>query len=198
MSKINRPPPQSFEESLAALKKRSESEPIYVKTLFETFARRGFPLFIIVLTLPFCQPLQIPGLSTPFGLLIAFLGLRLMFGHKVLLPKKLLNKPLSKEFQEKVLFKSLHFFQKIQRFCHPRLSVLSKNPIMYALNGFLTSFLGLFLALPLPIPLTNLISGWALLLLQFGLLEDDGLFIILSYILTAICAGFLIALFIII
>jgi hypothetical protein len=194
VQKINRSPPDTFEESLEQLKELSKVQPIYVKTLFELFSKRGIPLFIIALTLPFCQPIQLPGLSTPFGLLIAFLGFRLLLGHKALLPKFLLEKELSKELLDKALFKSLDFFQKIQAFCRPRLLFFSKNQLFFVTNSLVTVFLGLFLALPLPIPLTNLISGWALLFLQLGLLEDDGLFIAISYIVTALCIGFFVGL----
>lgn len=195
MTHLKTPPTQSFEESVTALQQRAEREPVYIKTLFEVFGGRGFPLIIMMLSIPFCQPLQIPGFSTPFGLLIAFLGLRFVFNHKILLPQSILEKPLSKEFIDKLFVRSLWVLQKIKRFSHPRLVVLSKQPFMYALNGVLTCLLGLLLALPLPIPLTNIISGWSLLLLHFGLLEDDGLFIIAGYILTAICIGFFVAIF---
>lgn len=195
MPKINKPPARSFEESIAILKERAQEETIYIKTLFEVFARRGFPLFIIVLALPFCQPIQIPGMSTPFGLVIAFLGFRLLFGQKIWLPKWLRDKPLSKQFLNKVLFRSLRFVKKCDKLCRSRLVFFAKNPVMYGLNCFLTIVLGLFLALPLPIPLSNIAAGWALLFLHFGLLEDDGLLIILSYIITAICIGFFVGIY---
>lgn len=190
MARLKKPPSKSFEESLILLQKKAESEQVFVKTLFEVFGGRGFPIIIMLLSLPFCQPLQIPGFSTPFGLVIAFLGMRFIFNHKILLPHSLLEKPISREFIEKLFVKSAWVIKKIKRFSRPRLQFLSTHPLFYALNGALTTLLGLLLALPLPIPLTNIISGWALLLLHFGLLEDDGLFILLGYAVTAACIAF--------
>ncbi|MEO6995743.1 MAG: exopolysaccharide biosynthesis protein [Lacunisphaera sp.] len=37
------------------------------------------------------------------------------------------------------------------------------------------------LLLPLPIPLSNLLPAWAIFLIASGLLERDGLFIVLGY-----------------
>jgi hypothetical protein len=52
---------------------------------------------------------------------------------------------------------------------------------MKRVNGAMLAALGIFLALPLPIPLTNVITAWAIFLISLGILEDDGLFIFLGY-----------------
>jgi len=196
MTHLKSPPEHTFEESIKILQEMSDTETIYIKTIFDVFSGRGYPLIIMCLSLPFCLPLQIPGFSTPFGILIAFLGLRMIFGHTVLLPKSVLEKSITKETLTKVLDSSLKLIKKIKRFSSPRLSWLHSSTIMYALNGFLTVTLGLLLALPLPIPLTNIISAWALMLLHFGLLEDDGLFILVGYLISALCFGLFIGIFI--
>jgi hypothetical protein len=45
----------------------------------------------------------------------------------------------------------------------------------------------ILLALPLPIPFSNAIPAWMILFQALGHLEEDGFFIVLSYIQTAIC-----------
>jgi len=52
---------------------------------------------------------------------------------------------------------------------------------MQVVNGLLIFLLGSFLALPLPIPLTNLAVGWSIFLVTLGLLEDDGVFVLVGY-----------------
>jgi hypothetical protein len=153
---------------------------------------KGRLLLLILLSLPFCLPLQIPGLSTPFGLAIAFIGLRMAFGKRVWLPQKALLKEISSATIRKISQKGLKWIAKMERFIHPRLTWLSKSKAMY--NGLLIVVLGLFLALPLPIPLTNLSSGWAILLLSIGLLEDDGLFILAGYLVSLLTGVFFILL----
>jgi hypothetical protein len=58
---------------------------------------------MLLFSLPFCQPIQIPGFSTPFGILLAFIGLRIAFGHRVWFPKKLLEKKISYRVLKKFL-----------------------------------------------------------------------------------------------
>jgi hypothetical protein len=55
--------------------------------------------------------------------------------------------------------------------------------------------LGIILALPLPIPLTNLSAGWAIFLINLGLLESDGLFVILGYLISLATVIFFIFMF---
>jgi hypothetical protein len=50
------------------------------------------------------------------------------------------------------------------------------------------------LLLPLPIPFSNLLPAWAIFLVACGLLERDGLFIVLGYAAFAIGAAYFILL----
>ena len=52
---------------------------------------------------------------------------------------------------------------------------------MHVVNGLVIALLGIFLALPLPIPLSNLTAAWAIFLIAFGLLEDNGIFVLIGY-----------------
>lgn len=169
--------------------------PIYVSTLLQMLAGKGLPLIVILLSLPFSQPIQIPGVSTPFGLLVGFLGLRMAFGKRIWLPRSIVRKQLPKEAVKKTATHALWLIKKIKRFCHPRLTLLFSYPLAHVFNGLLIFFLGLFLALPLPIPFTNLVAGWALLCMSLGILEDDGLFLIAGYLAASICLGFVVSLF---
>ena len=58
---------------------------------------------------------------------------------------------------------------------------------MLRLIGFGIVVAGLGLTLPLPIPFSNSIPAWAILLLAIGMMEKDGLFVLLGH-LTALFA----------
>jgi hypothetical protein len=58
---------------------------------------------------------------------------------------------------------------------------------MRALIGLGIIFAGLGLMLPLPIPFSNNIPAWAVVLFSIGLMEKDGLCVLLGH-LTAIAA----------
>jgi hypothetical protein len=187
---MKRPPPRTLADSLLILSELSHAGPITLQTIIDTLAGRGYHLIIAILSLPFCLPIQIPGMSTPFGLIIAFLGIRFTYEHKILLPKRFLEKEISPTLFAKILQKSEWLITKMQKISKPRILWLSKNALCYRLHGVTTAILGLLLALPLPIPLTNIVASMGLLLLHFGLTEDDGVFILAGYFFALITIAF--------
>lgn len=124
---------------------------------------------------------MIPGLSTLFGIFIAFIGLRIAFGRKILIPAQYLNKKISSKHLKKIIAKTLFWLNKLKKWTRPRYLFLIKARPMIIVNGIAIFIMGLFLALPLPIPLSNFLTAWSLLLAAFGLLENDGLFVLIGY-----------------
>lgn len=176
----------------ALLEKSRRSPTLSLEEILKVLSGKGRTLILIFLSLPFCQPLQIPGLSTPFGFVIAFLGLRMAFGKRIWLPKKIRSRRICSATIQKITQKSLQMMNKMSRFIQPRLVWLCDHGFMKVANGLLIVILGIFLALPLPIPLTNLSAGWAIFLVSLGLLESDGIFVIIGYLLSLITIVFFI------
>lgn len=173
---------RTLEKNLAILLEKSRKNPtLSIEEILEILSGKGRSLILIFLSLPFCQPIQIPGLSIPFGLVIAFIGFRIAFGKHIWLPKKVLSKTISSITIQKIVQKSLVLMGKMRRFIHPRVKWLCASGPMQIINGLLIFLLGLLLALPLPIPLTNLAIGWSIFLISLGLLEDDGILLLLGY-----------------
>lgn len=183
---------RSLEDNLLLILDKVDGRTITLETLVNSLSGRGYPLILILLSLPFCQPIQIPGFSAPFGILIALSGLRMAFHKRPWWPQWLLKKEISFKTLEKIIHKSLWLIKKIKRFVHPRLVWICYNPILQRLHGVVIAMLGIFLALPLPIPFTNLIAAWAILFIGLGLLEDDGLLVSLGYVLALACLAFFI------
>lgn len=130
----------------------------------------------------FSFPLSIPGFSIPFGIFLFFLGFWLMRGKELWLPKWLREKKISYALLEKIVKKGIWLFSKLEGIVHPRLTFLITHPFFRMVNGFLIMVLALFLTLPIPLPLTNILAAFPILLLSIGMLEEDGLFILLGYI----------------
>lgn len=182
-----------LKEDLDVLLEKARRNPtLLIEEILEILSGKGRSLILIFLSLPFCQPLQIPGLSTPFGIVIAFIGLRMAFGKRLWLPKKILSKSIPSTTIQKVTKKSLKMMNKMRRFIHPRLSWLCDHALMKVVNGLLIVLLGVFLALPLPIPLTNLAAGWSIFLVSLGLLESDGICVIIGYLVSLLTITFFI------
>lgn len=183
----------TIEEELALLKKRSENSSISVEELLHILSGKGRSLILILLCLPFCQPLQIPGLSTPFGLAIVFFGLRMAFSKHAWLPKSVLRKEISGSTLHKIADKALWLVNKMRHWVRPRLGWLCHYPSLQIVNGLLISLLGILLALPLPIPLSNLAAAWSIFFIALGLLEDNGVFVLIGYLTSLLTLAFFIA-----
>jgi hypothetical protein len=171
----------TLESSILMLQKEAKEQSLTISEILRILSGRGRPLVLLLLSLPFCQPIQIPGLSTPFGLAIAFIGLRLVFGKRIWMPKKILSITVSSDTIKKITDKTLNLLRKMKPWIHSRLVWMSNSSFMVKGNGFIISILGILLSLPLPIPLSNLSAAWSICLISIGIIEDDGLFIIIGY-----------------
>jgi hypothetical protein len=181
---------RTLEDDVLFLQQAGKHKSLSIAEILQVLPGKGRPLILILLSLPFCQPIQIPGLSIPFGLAIAFIGFRMSFEKSLWLPDSLLNKQIPHDTLSTITEKVLSFIKKMKRWVHPRLLWLSSSSFMEKANGLVICLLGLCLALPLPIPLTNIITAWSILLIAFGILEKDGLFILLGYLLSLLTLAF--------
>lgn len=178
---------ETLEKKIEILQNEIESVEVFsIAEILRILSGKGRPFLLILLSLLFCQPIQIPGLSTPFGLAIALIGLRMVFGKGIWLPKRLLSKKISTHLLKKVIQKTLATIGKVKSWVHPRLDWVCHSTVMQKLNGVMIFILGLILALPLPIPFSNLTIAWSIFLISLGILEDDGIFVLLGYLLFLI------------
>jgi len=116
---------------------------------------RAYLLLLVFLGLPFCTPIPLPGLSTPFGLVVAFIGLRLALGLKPMLPRRLLNTELPAGFFGKLVKFTRRIVSIFEKMLRPRLFALTNTDFLRRLHALAIFVAGLGLLLPLPIPFTN-------------------------------------------
>lgn len=173
--------PLKLSEELANLRLRAGERAITLREVIYNLGGRAYMLLVLLLALPFITPIPIPGLSTPFGLAIALIALRLSLGQRPLLPKNLQRKELPAGFIGKVFTVAEKILRFLEKFLRPRLAVLTDTPLLRQLHAVLMLLAALALLLPLPIPFTNSFPAWAILLIAAGLLERDGIFILAGY-----------------
>ena len=181
---------RTLEEGILLLREEAKGAPLSIAEILRILSGKGRSLILILLSIPFCQPIQIPGLSTPFGLAIAFIGLRIVFGKRVWLPKKLLIKKVPSSIFEKITDKTLTLVRKIKSWIYPRLRWMCHSSCMEKVNGLIIFVLGIFLAFPLPILLSNLTAAWSIFLVALGMLEDDGVFVLIGYLVFLLTVAF--------
>jgi hypothetical protein len=181
----------SLEELLMELRRKVGETPFSLAEIIKILARSGELLIVIILCLPFCQPIQIPGLSMPFGLVIAFIGWRMILHKPLWLPNCILVKKIAPKNLIKIIDIACRWIKKIRRWTYPRWSWVFKWRGLDVISGVSIMLLGLILALPLPIPFTNLTAGWAMFCISLGTLEKDGLFVFIGYSVFAVTIGLL-------
>ena len=92
-----------FSEELQDLAQQFADRPAGLGELLAATQGRGFNLLLLLIGLPFLTPIPLPGLSTPFGLVVLVIGARLALGRRPWLPEKLLRRELPPRFISKVL-----------------------------------------------------------------------------------------------
>ncbi len=173
-------------DHLDEIEKKCVTGEVSLKIIFNIFGNDGHYLLIFFLILPFLQPIPLFGLSTPFGILIAIVAYFSYLGRPPFVPKRWEDKKLSGPTVLKIAEGSERVFEKISFMLHPRWESFFKGPFLIV-NIMLLILNAILLALPLPIPFSNAMPAWMILFQALGHLEKDGLFIVLSYLQTAIC-----------
>lgn len=144
----------------------------------------GFLIGILVLiAIPFF------GLSTPFGLAIAALGFQLMIGRgKPWLPKTIRKRQLSMAMLDRVLGILTRRTKWLSKSTRRRYEFVIRPRLI----GLGVLLLSLALALPLPIPGSNLVFLIPLFIYAVGLLERDGVWVIVGHLATLVDVALLI------
>ncbi len=141
---------------------------------------RGFALFILVLSAPFMVPT--PGLSVPFGIAIAMLGMRIALGRKPSLPGFILRTRISYKVLQRIMSPLIRVVERFEKGVKPRMQYLQRHPWAINLIGVGIVSGGLILALPLPIPFSNSLPALSIMLLAAGMMERDGLLVLWGYV----------------
>jgi hypothetical protein len=144
--------------------------------IIELMRQRAYSFLLLLIALPFCTPIPLPGLSTPFGLIIALIGMRIACGLKPWLPARLLRVTLPAKWLPKMLHAVEKPVKWLERFLRPTCGIFVDSGIARMAHGAMIFVCGVLLLLPLPIPLTNMIPAIAVALLACAMLEGDGRF----------------------
>lgn len=180
---------------LRELAESARSEDLTLGSLMDRLEGRVYTLLFVLLSLPFCQPVALPGLSTPFGVVLALLGLRFAFRQKPWLPKRLLRIRVPSRFVPSVLQASSRLLSFLERFLHPRGTFLYNYRATQVIAGIVIFSCGLLLLLPLPIPLSNLLPALTIVLLAASFSERDAGVLFAGFGVHALTVGFFILVF---
>jgi hypothetical protein len=185
-------PARKLSEELAELHLRAGDRAVPLREVIFALRNRAYLLLVVLRALPFIQPVPLPGLSTPLGLAIVLIALRLSLGQRPWLPMRIQRAKLPAGFFGKMITFTARLLRYLESVLRPRWAFLTETPLLNQLHAIGILISALILLLPLPIPFSNLLPAWAIFLLACGLLERDGLFILLGYVAFAVGAAYFI------
>lgn len=151
---------------------------------------RGFGVLIMLMAMPFVVPL-LPGLSTPFGLAIALMGIRIATLRKPWLPAFVLDRHIEEKTLDRIVAAIRAFAKWMERIVKPRMLFVLDWPGMPSLIGVAIASGGVVLALPLPVPFSNTLPALSVVVLSAGMIERDGGVILVGHILGVIAWAYL-------
>jgi len=155
-------------------------------------------LLTVFLSLVFLVPVSIPGVSTVFGSGILLVGITRLFSRKFWLPARIGNRKLSSDKLREGFKRALIWFRRLEKISRPhRVNGLTTDGFMTILNNLSFILAAVLLMAPFGfIPFSNTLPAIALIFLSIGMMQRDGVSILLgnlSNIATIIYFVFLIA-----
>ncbi len=173
---------------LSQLQERTGEAGYRLDELLNAFGDRGFGVFLTILAVPSALPVPAPGYSTPFGILLALLGVQMVFQRpRPWLPRRARSFRISAATGRRMAASLTRIFAKLETLIKPR-CLWMESKLCSSAIGALVVLMGLLMCFP--IPLTNTAPALIILLTGIGLIEKDGL--ITS---GALVLGLLLALF---
>lgn len=152
---------------------------IKIGTLLKSIDSGGFALLNLIFSIILMIPLP-PPIAIIAGLIVMFLSFQMIIGMKeVWLPKIIMEKSIKRTTLTVIVEKSTIYLYKLERFTRRRFTFVS-NPITERIIGAFIFFLaGITLT---PIVFANTIPGLAIILISFGMINKDGLMVIIGFI----------------
>ncbi len=175
---------EPFGERLLGVIDRLPPGDVTVAEIRDLVGPDGLLLLTVLLTLVFMVPVSIPGVSTVFGGAILLIGTSRLLNRTLWMPKRIAQHALPSDKIRDGLGKGVKWLHRLERVCRPhRLNGVASSGLATLLSdGGLVLGAVLLMAPFGLIPFSNTLPALALLFLSLGLLQKDGLFILLGHI----------------
>lgn len=169
-------PPRKLTAVLEELANDTTRSRVSVGDLVQNLKFRAFGAMLLIFALPNALP-ALPGTSAILGLPLLYLTFQLMLGRAAWLPGFISNRAMQREDMAKLIARMSPWLHRAERLLVPRLLWVTSPPAERVIGALC---LILAIVLVLPIPLGNMLPALAISLMALGLLEKDGLWILLG------------------
>lgn len=177
-------PAHKLKDDLDELLVAANGQPITFQKLIDVLGDRGHAVLILLIASPFLI-IPIPGLSTAIGGVLIILSVGLMVGMKPWLPGFIARRGISFNALTRIVHGADRVLGRVEKLFHPRMDWMLVGP-MHVLLGFSLFMACVALALPIPIPGNNIPPAVIIVTLALGLLERDGVMIVVGHVLNLI------------
>ncbi|MBV7392933.1 exopolysaccharide biosynthesis protein [Mameliella sediminis] len=182
----------AISDRLAALASDAEGENVTLTWVLGQLHERAFGLFLLILALPCCIPF-LYGIPQVVALPLMFVSFQILLGRQVpWLPGKLGERTVSVSGLESLSRRASPWLRRIEAVSRPRLGALTRPPLDRIIGIALVLFSASILV---PLPGTNTVPGFAVVLVAMGLLQRDGILVLVGsalgtvWIATLVLAG---------
>ncbi|MEL6451337.1 MAG: exopolysaccharide biosynthesis protein [Pseudomonadota bacterium] len=182
----------AISDQLADLVAQTGGQAVTLDWVLGQLDARAFGLFLLILALPCCIPF-LYGLPQIVALPLMFISAQILLGRRTpWLPGPLSARQMSSQGLETLSRRSAPWLKRIEAVSRPRLRALTQNPIDRIVGLGLVVFSASILV---PLPGTNTVPGLAVVIIAMGLLQRDGILVLLgsllgtAWIATLVVAG---------
>lgn len=179
----------AISDRLDTLVAEAEGETVSLNWVMAQLHERAFGLFLLILALPCCIPF-LYGIPQVVALPLMFVSAQILVGRQTpWLPQKLSERTVSTSGLESLAKRAGPWLRRIEAVSRPRLGALTRPPLDRIIGLALVLFSASILV---PLPGTNTVPGFAVVLVAMGLLQRDGLIVILGTLLGTAWIGTLV------
>lgn len=177
---------ESLAEKMQATMDRLPPESVTLVEIRDLIGREGMMLLTAFLTIIFLVPVSIPGVSTVFGGAILLLSFSRLVNRPLWLPDRLKRRPVSSAKLRLGMEKGMLWFRRLERVSRPRrMRGLTTGGVMGLINNLGLILGAVLLMMPFGlIPFSNTLPAVALLFFAIGILQRDGVCILLGHLLN--------------
>lgn len=174
----------TFSQSLENVANSLVSEKVSLRELLGYIGEQGMLLACMLLMVPFLFPVSIPGVSTVFSVVVIFTGIGITLNRIPWLPNAILKREFNTEGLANAMRRGSKMMSRIDNIILPRWKFITSNQFN-RLHGLVYIFAGLLLVMPLGlVPFSNTLPALAVLFLSAGIIQRDGFFILLGYVMV--------------
>jgi hypothetical protein len=171
-----------FSQILDAIALDERRDRVSVSDLMRAMDARAVAALILLFALPNVVPTP-PGTSSILGLPLLYLTAQMMLGKMPWLPGFIADRSMTRGDYAAFVSRVSPLLARAERLLKPRALFLTAPRAEQVIGGFC---LLLAIVLALPIPLGNMLPALAISLMALGVLERDGLWVLLGVIMGGV------------